>query len=247
MMHKAFLETEQRPFPLPDRPWLMAQAWHHLLFCHWEADKDEIEKLLPEELKVDLYQDKAYIGIVPFKAKNTRMRHLPRPPYIHTFLEMNIRTYVTYKGVPGIYFLTMEADKWLAVTGPRVASFLPYRKARMHMSEKRNWIHFQSETIGPDKEQNSLDVLYRPAGKPFSPYPDSLAYWLFERYCYFTVHKNTVYRGDIHHSRWSVHEAEVMINKLPVLPPLTDIYKSKPLFHYSLKKQTYSWSVTRIG
>ena len=36
----------------------------------------------------------------------------------------------------------------------------------------------------------------------------SLEHWLTERYCLYTLHKDMVYRGDIHHQPWPLQDAE---------------------------------------
>ena len=32
-------DTDRRPWPMPDRPWVMTQTWNDLLFAHWPVDK----------------------------------------------------------------------------------------------------------------------------------------------------------------------------------------------------------------
>jgi len=39
-----------RPWPVPDRPWIMTQTWHDLLFAHWPIDPDLLARKLPPEL-----------------------------------------------------------------------------------------------------------------------------------------------------------------------------------------------------
>ena len=31
-------DVEHRPWPMPDRPWIMTQTWHDVLFAHWAVD-----------------------------------------------------------------------------------------------------------------------------------------------------------------------------------------------------------------
>lgn len=244
-MHKAFLETKRRPFPLPERPWVMTQTWHHLLFCHWPIEKEVIQELLPPELELDTYRGKAWLGVVPFKVKNMRMRGLPRVPYLHTVLQVNIRTYVTYKGISGIYFLTIDANKRLAVWGARIGALLPYRKASIRMTTRKDGIHFQSVSRELNQDKEKLDILYHPVSNAYTPSLNSLENWLFERYCFFVVHHKKVYRGDIHHDRWQVKRADVKINHLPTNFIFSSI-QNEPLCHYTRKKQAFAWILKRI-
>ncbi len=103
-----------------------------------------------------------------------RMRGLPRVPYLHTVLQVNIRTYVTYKGISGIYFLTIDANKRLAVWGARIGALLPYRKASMRMTTRKDGIHFQSVSRELNQDKEKLDILYHPVSNAYTPSLNSL-------------------------------------------------------------------------
>ncbi|MCJ7842651.1 DUF2071 domain-containing protein [Lederbergia sp. NSJ-179] len=244
-MHKAFLETNQRPFPLPESRWLMTQTWNHLLFCHWPIDEKVIQPLIPPEFELDKFAGKAWLGVIPFQVTDMRIRGLPKPPYLHTYLELNIRTYVTYKGTPGIYFLALDADKWSAVWGGKIGALLPYRKANMEMQERKNRIHFQSKPLDPSQKERTLSIQYQPISESYSPTTDSLEYWLFERYCFFILFKNRVFRGDIHHNHWKVSQAVAKIDQ-PFFFTLFQNRHDAPLFHYTRKKQAFMWMLNKV-
>ncbi|MGX1079366.1 uncharacterized protein YqjF (DUF2071 family) [Bacillus sp. SLBN-57] len=95
--------TSHRPFPLPEGPWMMTQTWNHVLFAHWAVDPEAIRGQIPAALELETFNGKAWIGILPFLLTNMRPRFLPPFPFISRFPELNVRTYVAYKGVPGIY------------------------------------------------------------------------------------------------------------------------------------------------
>ena len=64
------------------------QSWRNLTFLHWEIASEELEPLLPSGLQLDLFQGKAYIGIVPFEMKNIRPAWCPQVLGFN-FLETN--------------------------------------------------------------------------------------------------------------------------------------------------------------
>src|SRR5690349_19630993 len=93
-------QTDHRPWPLPDEPWLMTQSWHDLLFAHWPVDKTRLRELVPPALPLDLYEGRAWVGVVPFHMTNVAPRGLPSLPFVSAFAELNVRTYVVVDGKP---------------------------------------------------------------------------------------------------------------------------------------------------
>src|SRR6266496_5134461 len=95
---------------------LIYQNWRSLLFLHWEYNVEAIQNTLPEGLRVDTFAGKAYIGIVAFFMQDVHPRFLPTLPGLSHFQELNVRTYVyDDRGVPGVWFYSLDANQWLAV------------------------------------------------------------------------------------------------------------------------------------
>ena len=59
---------------------------------------------------------------------------MPPVPTAHAFLELNVRTYVTLDGRPGVWFFSLDAASTLAVIGARLGIRLPYFRASMEMT-----------------------------------------------------------------------------------------------------------------
>jgi uncharacterized protein YqjF (DUF2071 family) len=94
-----------RPWPLPERSWVMAQTWTDLLFAHSGVAPESLRSVLPQQLPLDTFDGHAWIGVTPFGVRNLRLRSAPPVPCLSAFPEINVRTYVTVGGKPGIYFL----------------------------------------------------------------------------------------------------------------------------------------------
>ena len=117
---EAILEnTSHRPWAIPERSWVMAQTWQYLLFAHWEVETDILRPLIPPQLELETYNDKAWLGVVPFLMNHVRLRHLPEVPGTRRFPELNVRTYVTCQDKPGVWFFSLDAANRLAVMGAR--------------------------------------------------------------------------------------------------------------------------------
>ena len=66
------------------------------------------------------------LGVVPFWMSGVRARGLPSVPDLSRFPELNVRTYVTYGGEPGVYFFSLDAASLPAVCTARALYHLPY-------------------------------------------------------------------------------------------------------------------------
>ncbi len=101
MVHPAFAQTDHRPWPVPDRPWAWRQSWLDLAFIHFEANPAELRRRIPGGLELELFEGRAWVGIVPFRMEGVTKRGWPAPASICDFPEINVRTYVTDGRKPG--------------------------------------------------------------------------------------------------------------------------------------------------
>lgn len=102
-----------------------------LAFFHWPVEATLFERLLSDGLQLDLYDGTAWVSVVPFRMEDVMLRGLPAVPRVSNFPELNLRTYVTKDGKPGIWFFSLDADQYLAVWAARRFFHLPYFKANM--------------------------------------------------------------------------------------------------------------------
>ena len=56
------------------------QNWRKLLFLHWEVPPSALRPLIPGELELDLWEGRAFVGLIPFLCEKTRARFLPPVP-----------------------------------------------------------------------------------------------------------------------------------------------------------------------
>lgn len=168
-----------RRYPEGELP-VMYQRWEKLLFLHWEMDPEVIQSTLPSGLYVDNYEGKAYVGIVPFYMRGIRPRGFPAIPYLSNFLECNVRTYVhDENGVPGVWFYSLEANRWIACKVGRAAFHLPYFWAAMKSVEGETIRYsLRRRQAGIDKVSYS----YRLGSDLQVSEIGSLEFFLLERY-----------------------------------------------------------------
>jgi uncharacterized protein YqjF (DUF2071 family) len=239
---------EHRPWPPPTSPWAMTQTWYNLLFAHWPIPAETMRAHIPPALELDTYDGQAWIGVVPFWMTRVYPRGAFPVPWLSRFLELNVRTYVTYGGKPGVLFFSLEAANSAAVALARRFFRLPYYHAHMRMKEAGGWIDYSSYRIHAGAPPAEFAGRYRPTGAVYASQPGSLEAWLTERYCLYTVgRKGHVYRGEIHHARWPLQpaEAEISTNSL-TLPHGLRLPEAPPLVHFARRLETWEWLITRV-
>lgn len=79
---------------LPVRRARLLQHWNDITWLHWAHDPDRVQALLPPQVRVDTFAGQAWVGLVPFRMTRLRPPRLPAVPWLTTFAEVNVRTYV---------------------------------------------------------------------------------------------------------------------------------------------------------
>jgi uncharacterized protein len=233
--------TSHRPWPMPDRPWVMTQTWHDLLFAHWPMDAGTLRRVVPASFDLDLFDGEAWLGIVAFTMSNVSARFVPSLPWVSAFPELNVRTYVTAANKPGVLFLSLDAGNALMARAARLAFNLPYHPASMRVLRTEDGILYESARTSDGKAE--FVAMYRAEGPAEAPPPGSLADFLTARYCLYQLDRHgRPYRLEIHHDPWSLQsvDAEIMRNTMAAASGLT-LPASPPLFHYARRQDMVGW------
>lgn len=220
------------------RPWIITQEWHDVLFLHWSVSAEDIRQYIPSELELDLINNKAWISLVFFQVKENRPRFIPSLPGISSFLELNARTYVTYKEKAGIYFLSIDANNQLIAKLLNFKNFMPLRQANVTLKKSDNIITFYSRSKKLETNYETLIASYEPISGPIER--SQLECWLTERYHCWTKINGQLIRLDNEHSPWTLQNAECTIHANSIASYLKyDDKENYPIAHYSKMKKTY--------
>jgi uncharacterized protein len=243
-MHAALRSVSHRPWPLPAGPWVMAQSWHDLLFAHWPIAPEAVRQLITPQLALDTFDDQCWVGVVPFWMSGVRARGLPAIPGVSRFPELNVRTYVTNDGKPGVYFFSLDAASQLAVKTARAIYHLPYFHADMKAEPAGPEIVYRSVRHDGEAEFHGR---YGPVAPTQRHSPGTLEHWLTERYCLYTVHNGIVYRGEIHHAPWPLQDAaaEIFTNSMATATSII-LPDTKPLLHFARRLDVLIWPLRRV-
>ena len=200
-----------RPDPL--RRWWLRNRWEELTFLHWAYEPEVIQAMLPDGLRVDTFEGRAYVSLIPFRMADASPRFVPGIPWISSFAETNVRTYVVDSaGHRAIWFFSLEAARLPVVAFARSALGFPYvwstmsieidGPRRTYESKRRRWPSSPTSAT-----RVVVDVGDEIAG------PSALDVFLTARWG--TVARWPARRGrlrhhPVDHPAWRPHEAELV-------------------------------------
>jgi uncharacterized protein len=231
-------DISHRPFDLPAGQWKYYQEWNNALFLHWEIPFGALRKHVPEQFYLDSFGGKYYLSLVAFTMQRIRPKNLPAIKFISDFHEINLRTYIDNGNKKGVYFLNIEAEKYLSAFIARAMSGLPYEKSIIKRSSgtynsKNSGKNFILDTEFEVKEKNSDK--------------SDLDKWLTERYCLYFDKDRKLFRYDVHHKEWELKN--IAIKKLALNYTIGGISlsaKQPDLAHYSDGVEVLAWRKCRL-
>jgi hypothetical protein len=225
----------------------MTQSWHDLLFAHWPIEPDLLRSKIPSGLPVDVFDGRAWIGVVPFHMTNVGPRGLPLLPAVSAFPELNVRTYVTLAGKPGVFFFSLDAASTLAVIGARTVFRLPYFRAAMAVHTGTRRVTYRSVRRSLTNAQ--FAATYEPIGPVSPPDPRTLEYFLTERYCLYTATPaGEPRRLEIHHKPWPLQraDAQIAVNTMTTAAGIP-LSGTPPLMHFAKRMDVLTWGMRKVS
>lgn len=190
---------------------VMRQQWANLLFLHWQWDPAEIQRTLPPGLTVDVHDGRAWLGVVPFHMNRVRPAGLPAVPWFSDFLELNLRTYVhDEQGRPGVWFYSLDCNRWLAVKVARTGFHLPYEHAGMTARTHAGNMDFRARRRGQAAD-GGWRYVYRAEAPGQNVVPGTLEFFLLERYRLyaFDARRRRLWSGQVAHAPYRMQPVGV--------------------------------------
>lgn len=225
----------------------MGMRWHDLAFLHWPVPEQALRRLLPPGVELDTFDGTAWLGVVPFRMTGVRPRFVPSIPWFSAFPEINVRTYVTVQGTPGVWFFSLDATSPVAVRGARWSWNLPYYGAEIRSIHRDGWIDYSSRRTQRGGGEARFSACYRPIHPVAVSKPGTLEYWLTERYCLYACGRLGLLRGDIHHLPWPLQAAEVELRANTMTRPIgVELPSTPPVAHFARFLDVYVWWRRRV-
>jgi len=210
----------------------MYQRWHHLLFLHWPIDEALLRRHLHEDVEVDLFDDKAYLGLVLFTMSGIRPRFAPSLPYISSFHEFNVRTYVRHGRRAGVWFFSLDAANRLSATLARSLFKLPYHHAKMDMKQSGDTVRYSGERLTGNTPA-VLDARAKIGNDVWFTQPGTLDHFLIERYRLFTRRNEELLTLQVRHSPYPLRRVNSVTLDQNLTTALGFDVTGDPILHYA--------------
>jgi hypothetical protein len=201
------VEPVARDAPLLRGRVVSTQSWRELTFLHWAVDPAEVEPLLPPGTRPDVFEDRTYVGLVPFRMVGVGLARGPAVPWFGTFLETNVRLYsVDRTGRRGVVFLSLDAERAVVVAMVRALVGAPYRWARMSLSRAGDTVTYRARRLLGEGRPASRVVVRVGEAYDAAPLDDFLtARWG----AHVRRRRGTTFVAN-HHPPWQLRHAELV-------------------------------------
>ncbi|MBM9548644.1 DUF2071 domain-containing protein [Leptospira sp. 201903074] len=225
--------TAHRPWPIPNQKWFWYQEWNDVIFLHYPIEEKIVRDLVPRSLELDSFDGSFWISVVAFSMNEIHTRHTFPLQYFSNFHEVNLRTYVKNNNKPGVFFLSIEAEKWIPTLIANLLSGLPYQHSKITRA---------SNTYSLNGKRGKVEIKYNvtnPQNKP-----ERIDLWLTERYCLYKGTKEDSIPLEIHHKPWELYGID--IRSLDIEYKQFDCivdFQHPILCHYSPGVKVVAWNL----
>ena len=176
---------------------VMLQTWHDLVFLHARVPVEALQSMVPKGLVVEEFEGTGWLGFVPFRMSGVRKPGSPAVPWLGSFHETNIRTYVTHpKYGPGVWFFSLDAERFLACWYARKFFKLPYFHAiQSSQIDEVSWQYSGHRKVRQNLPKLACDVANlkdylvsaEQSGQWHQASSRTFEYWLAERYRLYSL------------------------------------------------------------
>lgn len=207
-------------------------AVRDVLFVHWSVPPAAVRHRLPDTgVTLDTHDGEAWLSIVALRIENLRPRGIPVGL---SFPQLNVRTYVTHEGQPGVYFFSLDADDRIGAVVARRLFRLPYYCADIRVQRRPDSLTFRTHRTDIDAPAVDFDATYGSCGERVRAETGSLSAFLTERYrLYVTDDRGRAYTGTIEHEPWPLRRGWIDIRRNGCFRAIDLSPDGDPLVHYS--------------
>ena len=202
--------------PAWERRSVLQQKWMELASFHWRYDPAVVQDLLPARLQVDTYDGSAWVGLIPFEMRDVQLGGTPPVPWLGTFLEINVRTYVVDEhGRRAVWFFSLDVPRTAIVGVARTVFALPYCWAATAHERSGDRHVYRMRRRWPRAHANrSAEMTFSVGSKVLPSDVTELDHFLSARWALVTRRGDSLLHGRVNHPRWPIHRVhDVEINE----------------------------------
>jgi uncharacterized protein YqjF (DUF2071 family) len=196
---------------------LLRMRWESLTYLHWDVDPGAVQALLPEGLRPDVIDGRAWVGLIPFRMTGIRLAELTVPLPFSTFAETNVRTYVVGPdGGRGVYFHSLDVPTLAPTLVARLGFRLPYCTSAMRISERGERIGYFARRRWPAARGRdgaaSSRVIVRVGAPVATAEVTELDVLLSAQWALYAASRSgAILKVDVRHAPWRLREASVEV------------------------------------
>lgn len=211
---------------------VMLQGWKDLTYVHFPYDPQVVQRRLPPGLEVDTFEDSAWVGLVAFHMEDIRLPGAPAVPYLGTFPETNVRTYVRGPyGRQGVWFDSLDITRLIPVLVAMGTYRIPYRWSKMSIAHQDGAVIYRAKRRWPGPGGVTSKIVARPGDEIEA---SNLDHFLTDRWGLYSSFGRGLAYAPVDHAPWPLRAATLvdfedgLIEAAGYPPP-----KGEPLVHYS--------------
>jgi uncharacterized protein len=182
--------------------------WENIIMANYVVAPEVLLPYLPKGVEIDLYNGKAYVSLVGFMFKNTKLFNIPIP-FLGTFEEINLRFYVLRKEgneiKRGVVFINetipYKLVAWMAnKLYKEHYTTIPTRHI-INITDNKKEISYQWLK---DNKWNSIELQATTLNEAMKE--GSFEQFIFEHYYGYTkINKDATEEYRLHHPSWKIN------------------------------------------
>ena len=185
---------------------VMVQHWSDLVFVHWRYPAEIVQALLPDGVEVEQFDGTAWVGLIPFHMNDLGFPLLHPLPYVGSFPEVNVRTYVRCGEYSGVWFFSLDINKVLPTLIARTVYEIPYCYGNVSHKKVESMVTTTVTRKWPKSAATSKIIVEKR-----QPTDGDLERFLTARWGLITKSKrNKLLWAQVHHPPWQLHHADLI-------------------------------------
>ncbi|MDG2027658.1 MAG: DUF2071 domain-containing protein [Acidimicrobiales bacterium] len=194
---------------------VLRQQWDELAYFHWRYRPEIIQERLPSGVRVDTFDGSAWVGLIPFEMRNVRLGPTPSVPWLGSFIEINVRTYVIDpQGRRAVWFFSLDVPRSVIVAVARSVFALPYCWARATHTRDGDRHRYEMTRRWTGSADVFADMAFTVGEAVEDDEVSELDHFLSARWALLTQRHAQLRYGEVRHRRWPLQRvSDVVIDQ----------------------------------